>query len=211
MLGFSPLPRTLEAGLRDVQHARPDVRLSAVADLKRMARAGEERALAALSRLLAQDPEPSLRAGAALALADIDAVAHLDALIGATTDTDPSVRQMALLAVGELAAPGDGTARAAANSALVDPLPAIRYQAIVALARLEADAAGEAILLGSRDSDAEVRHVAFRVAEEVFGSKPTELVPLPLLQRARRVAGRQLRRTAGRGDPACGVGGGGRS
>ncbi len=185
MLGFSPLPRTLEAALRDVMHARPEVRLSAVLDLKRLARTGEGGALSCLARLLGQDPEPRLRAACALALADADANLHLADLVAAASDADGGVRQMALLAVGELAPPGDEVARVAARVALGDVLPAVRYQAIVALARLEAEGASESILTGTRDSDAEVRHVAFRVAEEVFAAGPVDVLPLSIAQRAR--------------------------
>jgi len=185
MLGFTPLPRTLEAALRDVENAKPDVRLATLSDLKRHARGGSDAALRALVAHLRADPEPQVRANAALALADIDARAELAALVAASADEDPSVRQMALLGVGELAEPEHVESRAAATRGLVDPLPAVRYQAVVALARLQGEGALEALLVGTRDADAEVRHVAFRVAEEVFGGRAPEQVPLPLLQRAR--------------------------
>jgi HEAT repeat protein len=185
MLGFTPLPRTLEAALRDVEHIRPDVRLATLPDLKRHARGGSGDALRALVAHLQADPEPQVRAGAALALADIDARAELAVLVAAAADEDPGVRQMALLGVGELAEPEHVESRAAATRGLVDRLPAVRYQAVVALARLQGESALEALLVGTRDADPEVRHVAFRVAEEVFGGRAPELVPLPLLQRAR--------------------------
>ena len=185
MLGFQPLPRTLEAALRDVEHARADVRLASLADLKRHARSGSDDAVRALVVRLQSDPEPQVRANAALSLADIDARTELDTLVAATADQEPTVRQMALLGVGELAEPEHAEARAAATRGLVDRLPAVRYQAVVALARLLGDGSLEALLVGSRDADAEVRHVAFRVAEEVFGGRAPEQVPLPLLQRAR--------------------------
>lgn len=185
MLGFQPLPRTLDAALRDAEHARPDVRLASLSDLKRHARSGSDDALRALVARLQSDPEPQVRANAALSLADIDARAELDVLVAATSDQEPAVRQMALLGVGELAEPEHTEARAAATRGLVDRLPAVRYQALVALARLLGDGSLEALLVGSRDADPEVRHVAFRLAEEVFGGRASEQVPLPLVQRAR--------------------------
>lgn len=184
MLGFTPLPRTLEAALRDAQHVRADVRLAALSDLKRHARAGLPSALEQLQSRLA-DPEPQVRAAAALALADIDARGAVEPLIQATNDGDPGVRQMALLALGELAAAQHAAACAAALRGLVDPLPAVRYQAVVALARLRHEDALESLLVGTRDADPEVRHVAFRVAEEIFGGKLSDQVPLVLAQRAR--------------------------
>lgn len=185
MLGFTPLPRTLDAALRDAQHARADVRLASLSDLKRHARGGSDDAVRALVVRLKSDPEPQVRANAALSLADIDARTELDELVAATADQEPAVRQMALLGVGELAEPEHTEARAAATRGLVDRLPAVRYQAVVALARLLGDGSLEALLVGSRDADPEVRHVAFRVAEEVFGGRAPEQVPLPLVQRAR--------------------------
>ncbi len=185
MLGFTPLPRTLEAALRDARHERPDVRLGAITDLKRYAREGDEGAMAALLERLSSDPAPQVRAAAALSLADIDARTALPSLLEATADADATVRQMALVAVGELAEPERPDACGAATRGLVDALPAVRYQAVVALARLRREAALESLLVGTRDQDAEVRHVAFRVAEEIFGGKPREQVPLSLLQRAR--------------------------
>jgi HEAT repeat protein len=185
MLGFTPLPRTLEAALRDAEDARADVRLATLSDLKRHARSGSETARRLLAKQLAADPEPQVRGGAALALADIDAHGELSALVAATADHDPYVRQMALLGVGELADPEHAEARAVATRGLVDRLPAVRYQAVVALARLQGESSLEALLVGTRDADPEVRHVAFRVAEEVFGGRDEEQVPLPLVQRAR--------------------------
>lgn len=185
MLGFTPLPRTIEAALRDAEHARPDVRLASLADLKRHARGGDDSAIAALVARLSKDPEPQVRAGAALALADIDAKEELGVLLAAVSDVDPGVRQMALVGVGELADPEHSEACAVATRGLVDALPAVRYQAVVALARLRGEASLESLLVGTRDADPEVRHVALRVAEEVFGGKAPEQVPLPLLQRAR--------------------------
>ena len=185
MLGFTPLPRTLEASLRDAEHARADVRLATLPDLKRHARGGSEAARQLLVRQLSADPEPRVRAGAALALADIDAYSEVSALVSAAADQDPQVRQMALLGVGELAPPEHAEARAVATRGLVDRLPAVRYQAVVALARLQGEASLEALLVGTRDTDPEVRHVAFRVAEEVFGGRSLEQAPLPLVQRAR--------------------------
>ena len=185
MLGFTPLPRTLEAALRDAKHERPDVRLAALADLKRHARGGADSAQGELVTRLKADPEPQVRAAAALALADIDARAELAALVAAFQDQDPHVRQMALLGVGELAAADHAEARAVATRGLVDRVPAVRYQAVVALARLQGEASLESLLVGSRDPDPEVRHVAFRVAEEVFGDRGREGAPPALLQRAR--------------------------
>lgn len=185
MLGFTPLPRTLEAALRDVGDERPQVRLATLSDLKRHAREAKSEARQALVARLKDDPEPQVRAAAALALADIDADDYLPALVTATSDADAHVRQMALLAVGELSPPDNADAQAAAQRGLVDAASAVRFQAVVALGRLRGEASLEALLVGTRDADPEVRHVAFRVAEEVFSGRSAEQAPLPLVQRAR--------------------------
>jgi HEAT repeat protein len=185
MLGFTPLPRTLEAALRDAEHVRSDVRLATLSDLKRHARDGHTPALAALGDRLRRDPDPQVRAAAALSLADIDARSELALLVEAAEDAEPSVRQMALIAVGELAHAEHEGARGVATRGLVDPVPAVRYQAVVALARLLGEGALESLLVATRDADPEVRHVALRVAEEIFGGRSAAQVPLPLVQRAR--------------------------
>ena len=71
MYVWSPLPRTLEATLRDSQSSKPRVRLSAVEDLVRWAE-GEARVrcIQQLVTLLEQDPDLEVRAAAALGLAD---------------------------------------------------------------------------------------------------------------------------------------------
>lgn len=184
MLGFTPLPRTLEAALRDAVHERPEVRLAALTCLKRHARDGQADAVHELARRLRIDPEPQVRARAALCLADVDARNELPLLVAAASDQDARVRQMALLGIGELAELDHAEACAAAMRGLVDRMPAVRYQAVVALARLQAAASLESLLVGSRDLDPEVRHVSLRVAEEVFGGR-TEPAPPALVQRAR--------------------------
>src|SRR5215203_2892794 len=74
MLGLPPLPRTLEAALRDLEHERATVRLSALHDLARLSE-GPARApaIAALSGALLRDASAEIRADAAIALADCEA------------------------------------------------------------------------------------------------------------------------------------------
>jgi HEAT repeat protein len=168
MFGFQPLPRTLEASVRDIASERPPVRTSAIADLVRHAQQGDaarERAIPLLERAL-RDEVNAVRSAAALALADLRADAALPALIVAVEDPDPYVRQMALTALGEI---GDGRARRRIERALHDERPEVRYQALIAFVRIaEEDDADccDAILRALDDADANIRHIALRLAEE---------------------------------------------
>src|SRR5262245_55996315 len=108
MLGPALLPRTLEAALRDVKHERPAVRLSALRDLVRLTRGPARlRAVAALGEALLRDPSAESRSEAALGLADAGAHEARAELLAALEDAHVRVRQMAVLALGEVAEPGD--------------------------------------------------------------------------------------------------------
>jgi HEAT repeat protein len=168
MFGFQPLPRTLEASVRDIASTRPPVRTSAIADLVRHARLGDkarERAIPLLEKALRDDVN-AVRSAAALALADLHAESALPALIVAVEDPDAYVRQMALTALGEI---GDARARQRIERALHDERPEVRYQALIAFVRIaEGDDADRraAIEKALDDGDANIRHIALRLAEE---------------------------------------------
>lgn len=163
----SPLPRTLEAAVRDAAHKKLEVRLSAVHDLGRLA-GGEKRkaALDALVQALAHDEAAAVRGEAAVALADAEAHEHTDALIAALEDGHTRVRQMAMLALGEAARPGDTKVRRIVEKGLDDDSAEVRFQALIALHRLAGDDAEQAVLDKTHDDDAHIRHVALRLAEE---------------------------------------------
>jgi HEAT repeat protein len=174
MYVWSPLPRSLGATFRDIQSPKPRVRLSAVEDLVRWA-AGEERArcIQELVRLLGTEPDLEVRAAAALGLADAGAVESLEALITAAERGEPRVRQLALVALGELAPPGEPRALDALRGALDSELPALRFQALVAAHRLFDEALLQPELqraLG--DGEAKVRYVACRIVEERYFDQP---------------------------------------
>lgn len=168
MFPLAPLPRTVEAALRDAGHTKLPVRLSALADLGRFASGPDgERAIAEITRLLAHDPSAEVRAGAALALADAKASGAGPALLGAAKDPDEKVRQMALLALGELGS-SDRDHLETIRKALDDPAGPLRFQALVALHHLPGNDIEVVLETKFEDADAEVRFVAIRVAEERF-------------------------------------------
>ena len=101
MYHWSPLPRTAAAALRDAGHAKPNVRLSAVADLGRCATEdADDPCVERLLRLVEDDADVEVRAAAALALADAGAARGLPSLVRAASEGEPRVRQMALVEIG---------------------------------------------------------------------------------------------------------------
>jgi HEAT repeat protein len=184
---LSPLPRTLGAALRDVESKKAEVRISAVRDLARLGQTdSRSEAVAGLERMLLADPAPLVRAAAAEALADAQAEASAGVLLRGLADQHLRVRQMCLLALGEVSKKGDPTALGAAERALGDPAPELRFQALVALGRLGGRASTESLLRGTRDEDAHVRYIAWRVLEEEWLEKPPPMdPPEPVLMRAR--------------------------
>jgi HEAT repeat protein len=167
VFGVQPLPRSLDAALRDVDDKKAAVRASAVKDLARYAaaRAGDG-ATRALITALSTDVSAQVRGAAAIALADAGARGSLDALVSAADDTHLHVRQMALIALGEIGEPTDERVVAAVRGALGDDAPALRFQALIAWNRLGPPSVDEALLAATRDADDEVRHVSYRLLEE---------------------------------------------
>jgi hypothetical protein len=172
MLGPPLLPRNLEASVRDIASARPDVRAAAVADLVRHARGDDavrERAMPLLIERL-QDPQPIVRSAVAVGLGDLRAKEAVTALLVAVEDEDAQVRQMALNALGEI---GDARALPRLRRGLKDPRPEVRYQSVIALARvadladsIEISEVDDVLFSASSDEDYAVSHIALRVAEE---------------------------------------------
>jgi hypothetical protein len=171
MWGLPPLPRTLPAALRDADHPKRDVRLSALRDLVRHARGSERRAAVdKLCQVLSEDREVELRAEAAVGLADVDAREALEPLLEAARRGERPLRQMAVLAIGEVAPPGHEEAVTVLRSAFRSSDAPVRFQALVALHHVGGEAAEQAMFDASRDDDPELRAMAFRIAEERFAT-----------------------------------------
>ncbi len=172
---FEPqmLPRTLEAVERDVTAPRSQVRLAAVLDARRHT-SGEDRdrAVAALTRALREDATAEVRAEAALGLADAAAEQAVEALVEAyERDAALSVRQRALLALGEcLGADAPRVERVRVERVLAKAAaseePSLRFQALIARARVAFTEFEATLPRALRDEDAEVRYIALRLAEE---------------------------------------------
>jgi HEAT repeat protein len=188
MFGIRSLPRTLEAALRDLGHAKNETRISAIRDLARLTETdARPRALHALCEVLGSDADLHVRAAAALALGDANAKEARQALLDAARDAPIHVREMAIAALGEIAEIGDAVESeilALLEAARVDVAPELRFQALIALNRVARAALLPRLVDTSRDLDAEVRQISFRLAEEQVLSSGVTL-PEPLRQRAR--------------------------
>ncbi len=169
MFAPSPLPRSLEASFRDLASERPPTRASAIRDVVRHALrsdATRARAIPLLEGALRDDASPIVRAQAAEALAAGAASAAHATLLVAVEDADAHVREMALAAVGEI---GDRRALQRLERALRDARPEVRYQAVIAFARVAKDeplAVAGALAGALSDGDPSIRYIAMRVVEE---------------------------------------------
>jgi HEAT repeat protein len=172
MYAWSPLPRNAGATLRDAAHPKARVRASAIADLVRWASTDQREAcLSTLISLLEKDEDLEVRSAAALALADAEATSALPVLLRAAASGLPRLRQMALVAIGELAEPGDDESLAAVRIALASEAPALRFQALVAAGRLMPPAELATWLSEAlKDSENRLRYIACRIVEERFFS-----------------------------------------
>lgn len=168
VFGLSPLPRTFAAATRDVRDPKLQVRISAIRDLCRHADGATRReALELLASALSEDTTAAVRAEAALALADTRACEHTDALVHAALhDGSGRVRQLSLVALGEVAPASHQPARQAIEHALESQAPELRFQAVIALHRLAGEEALPAVVTHTDDEDAQVRYVCWRILDE---------------------------------------------
>ncbi|MEO8901861.1 MAG: HEAT repeat domain-containing protein [Polyangiaceae bacterium] len=185
MFGIRSLPRTLEAALRDMRHAKNETRLSVLRDLVRLAESeNRARALSALCEVMTSDAELHVRAAAALALGDAEAKECRDALLAAAQTGPVQVREMALAALAEVAEPSDQQVLLLVAEARQDSAPELRFQALIAQNRLAPATLLSGLAEASRDLDAEVRQISYRIAEEHVLADRASL-PEPMRQRAR--------------------------
>ncbi len=173
-----PLPRNIDAALRDVRDTKLSVRRSALNDLARFAE-GQSRssALEAIQEALLSDVDADVRADAAVALADVDGREALPALLEAASDAHERVREMALLAIGELSPPEHREVVPLLERNLQAGSSAVRFQALVAAQRVGLPQWEQKLVAASRDADPKIRYLAFRLMEEHFdGERPPDFV-----------------------------------
>jgi len=163
---IAPLPRTLEAARRDLSSPKAHVRADAAHDLGQQGRTADAPARIELLLGALSDPAPLVRRRAAVSLADLGAEEALPLLVALFADADLRVRQMAVLAVGELAQGGDREVEGRLLGLTRAGDPSIRYQALAALGGLVGRGVRSEILAAALDSDAEVRELCIRLAAE---------------------------------------------
>lgn len=162
---YAPLPRTLEAALRDITDRKVQVRVSASKDLVAHVAADRAKVVSALEKALG-DSNGLVRASAAEGLGAVEGKEALSALLVAVEDEHQIVRQTALQALGEI---GDARAQQRLERALKDARPEVRFQAVMAYPRVASsrEDAMAALAEATRDDDDSVAHIAFRMAEEL--------------------------------------------
>jgi HEAT repeats len=137
----------------------PRARAARLASLGGLGRRGDDGAVAELSRILAQDPDPVIRTQAALALSRARNAQATPALTAALGDQHPLVRIQAVHGLQRVE--GERAAEALGRVLLSDPDPSVRRVAAGALASLRDAAAGSALDTAmSADGDASVRQAA---------------------------------------------------
>lgn len=164
MTGYFPAARpTLEAALRDVHADGAGARAAAA---ERLADAPDDdatlRELAVDGLVaLARDPAPAVRRAAVAALGHVPDPRTLEAAAAATRDADPAVAERGVASWARLVAelPAED-ARGRLGAWLDDPRPAVRFQAVQAVAALGAPAAAAALAGRLDDPAPEVRAAA---------------------------------------------------
>jgi HEAT repeat protein len=178
-----PLPRNLDAALRDLKEKSAIVRRSAMQDLGRHVQQNSPpRVVEALLAAL-RDEDPIVRTEAAYCLGDAKAREALPALLLAVDDTHSLVRQAAIDALGTI---GDSRASGRLMRALDDDRPDVRFQAVVALARVSPESGLDAVLHAMKDEDHHVRYIAIRTAEEIGTKGDSAEFPIELPERITR-------------------------
>jgi len=163
-----PLPRTLEAAIRDLKEKNPSVRRSAIQDLGRHSREQATKRIVDTLLEALRDDDPVVRTEAAYCLGDAKAREALPALLVAVDDRHSLVRQAAIDALGTI---GDSRATGRLLRALDDERPDVRFQAVIALGRVSPQDGLDGVLRAAQDEDQHVRYIAIRVAEELSPSE----------------------------------------
>ena len=158
-----PLPRTLEACLRDLEDPKPQVRASALSDLSLYCHDDHRETVARALLKALSDENAEVRAKGADLLGDLRCVEANASLLALVEDANPIVRQMAVQALGDI---GDPRSTARLRRALEDERPEVRFQAIIAFPKVAPEDSIPVLIHALEDGDPYVRYIALRVAEE---------------------------------------------
>jgi len=170
---IAPLPRTLEATLRDAESARVEVRKSVLRDLVRHSDGEAKHAvLAALCRLLRTDSNGEVRALSAIACADTAQPEVVADLLDALEDAEPKVTQFVLLALGEFRDIGP-LALERIIPYRKSALPALRYQSLSTCYNLHEPGILDRLIEATSDSDVEVRWLGWHLLADCCSPSPS--------------------------------------
>ena len=181
LASFNPDDKNQVAGyLGLLDDSEPFLRSLGLQAVRKMTKADQDVAVPRLAKMLAATQEPSDENRAALArlLGSFkqDAAGALEALTsGAKEDASPKVRGAYLMAISQIASPGD--ALPSFRQGLSDPDAAVRLVAAARLRQLGKDAApaAEELAQGLQDADPRVRE-AVAEALAMLGSAAVEPV-----------------------------------
>lgn len=164
MFGVQSLARNLGAALRDLRDPKVRVRVSAANDLVKHVE--EDRASVVDGLLGALDDDAvEVKTVVAEHLGDVKATEAVDRLLALMDSAAAPVRESAIRALGSI---GDPKATARLAKATRDKRPDVRFQSVMAYARLaKRDDAVKALVEATHDDDAFVVHIALRMAEEI--------------------------------------------
>jgi hypothetical protein len=166
---IAPLPRTLEAALRDLKAKRAEIRKSALTDLVRYSDGiSRDTVVAELRTVLRCDADQDVRALASVACADASLTELLPDLFVALGDISPRVTQFALVAIGELSTEPTEEELVRIAGYLHSDLPALRYQSLSTLYRLCPAQYAAELEQAIRDPDAEIRWLGWHLLDDWF-------------------------------------------
>jgi len=170
-----PLPRTISACEADLRSEDVRVRKAVVVDLGRLRDEGERPRRTELLLLALGDSNSDVRRQALLSLADIEAEGITSAIVPLLSDVEIRVRQIAVLALGELGSAEDREIVGRLASLLRAGDASIRYQALSAYTTLVPAEAEADVVRGLADEDAEIREIAVRLIDEVYLERQLEI------------------------------------
>ncbi len=168
MFSLPPLPRTLAACRRDLESEKDQVRVSVARDLGRRASDAERQEQIELLHLCLDDRAAAVRKQALVSVADIEGCELRDRLLSALCDAELEVRQLAVVALGEVARSDDEEVLGRLASLLNAGAAAVRYQALLAYSNLRPESCEGDLIAALSDEDAEIRRLALRLIDEVF-------------------------------------------
>ncbi len=144
-------------------------------DLARGAGASDLPARMQLLERCLTDQASAVRRQALLSIADLEASGMRDQVMSLLCDADLQVRQMAVLALGEIADPSDDEVAGRLSSLLQAGFPAIRYQALLSYCNLRPRECQIDLYRALSDSDLEIKRLALRLIDEVLLARDMKL------------------------------------